>query len=782
MRDDGLGDCPGQVKRRPLVFCAVVYVRLGPRSSAGGFCLVKRIRLPKTERPFTVTRTEHGVPQIEAPTWTDALFGLGYMHAFDRGTQMLFSRCVARGHGASEIANTAELWETDHFFRRVGLERGLEREVETLDGRVREQLVAYCAGVNESLRKSGRSLPMWATGFKPQPWDERAILLIGKLLSFGGLAVSQMQNERLLIELIHAGVNHDVLRELFAPRLDDVDFELLRQITISNQLSDEALELLSDLPRLAGSNAWAVAPQRSATGAALLASDPHLEVNRLPAIWYEALLSWGDGYVMGASLPGCPLFAVARTQRVAWGVTYMKGDTVDFFVEDCRPGGETGWQYRRNSNWRDFDVREEIIERKGGDPETVRVFFNDQGTIESRLDDAEAGMYLSLAWSGNQEGSGTAISAWLDVIAADSAQDAMGVVRNCEQPTLCWVFADREGHIGLQSCGRFPKRGGQHLGLTPIPAWDPANHWQGWLPKELLPNIYDPPDGFIATANEEMNPEQGPMLVTQPLPGYRKRRIVERLQELPQATIDDMKELQYDVLSVQARDLLGVFLPHLPEGDLKRRLSEWDCRYHPESKEAALFQRLYVNVMYEVMGHSQGIGWRRIVYLCTRLGYSMMILRAADRVLMAEESILLHSRDKGELIRVAAAKTQEQADQPWSTINYFHFANRFFGNHQVGRILGFNSRRYAMPGNHATPFQGHVLQTATRETTFAPSYHFVTNLGTDEAWTNIPGGPSESRFSKYYRIDIDRWCRGKYKRIAAPLVDLRQDDSSSGGE
>ena len=79
-----------------------------------------------------------------------------------------------------------------------------------------------------------------------------------------------------------------------------------------------------------------MAPQRSATGGALLASDPHLEVNRLPAIWYEAELHWEDEYVLGATLPGCPLFAVARTRDLAWGVTYLKGDTSDYFIEDCR--------------------------------------------------------------------------------------------------------------------------------------------------------------------------------------------------------------------------------------------------------------------------------------------------------------------------------------------------------------------------------------------------------------------------------------------------------------
>ncbi|MCA9120472.1 MAG: penicillin acylase family protein [Planctomycetaceae bacterium] len=726
---------------------------------------MKKIPLPNTRRRFEVARDDNGVPHVRGATWLDALFGLGYMHATDRPTQLLFSRSVASGHAAEEIAGTPEMFETDGFFRRIGLNLDLDTEVRNLDDRTFSQLTAYCEGVNDGLKDSGRSLPMWATGFQPQPWNQQAVLLIGKLLSFGGLAVGQMQNERLLLELIHAGVNDDALRELFTPRLDDVDFALIRQIKMSNQLSDEALEMITDLPRLAGSNAWAVSPQRSATGRALLAADPHLEINRLPAIWYEAVLAWDDRYVMGATLPGCPLFAVARTERLAWGVTYMKGDTVDYFVEDCRIGGETGWQYRRGEEWLDFQVREEEIVRKGTDATRLRVYHNPQGIIDSDLDQQGEGLHLSISWSGMYEGNGTAISAWLDVISSTNTREAMRVARECAQPTLCWVFADRDGHIGLQCCGRFPKRGGGQIGLAPIPAWDSANHWQGWVASELLPSVYDPPEGFLATANEEKNVAGVPMFVTQPLTDYRKRRICERLSEIPKATCEDMQSLQYDLVSVQARDLLAVFLPHLPNGRVKDVLSKWDYSYAPTSCEASLFLKLYRNVIVEVLGHEQGIGWRRMLYICTRAGYSMMVLGAADRLLKREASIWWRGRNKSDLIRRAGERTENEPDQPWSSVNSFHFTDRFFGKHQVGRMLGFNSRRYPMPGNHATPFQGHVLQTATRESTFAPSYHFVTDLGTNEAWTNLPGGPSESRFSKYYKNDVSRWFAGEYKRI-----------------
>ena len=99
-------------------------------------------------------------------------------------------------------------------------------------------------------------------------------------------------------------------------------------------------------------------------------------------------------------------------------------------------------------------------------------------------------------------------------------------------------------------------------------------------------------------------------------------------------------------------------------------------------------------------------------------------------------------------------------------MNAFRFTNRFFEGRRAGRFFGFHTGEFAMPGNHATPFQGHLLRAAKRESTFAPSYHFVTDMSTDEAWTNLPGGPRESRFSKYYKTDIARWSRGEYKLLS----------------
>jgi penicillin amidase len=453
---------------------------------------------------------------------------------------------------------------------------------------------------------------------------------------------------------------------------------------------------------------------------------------------------------------------------VAWGVTYLKGDTSDHFIEDCRQGPDGTWQYRRDDQWHDFQVREETILHKGGTPETLRIHYNDQGTLE--IEPTEPGYYLSNIWVGDMKGSGRSIATWLDFVSAPDALSAMDIARECPLPTLVWVFADRQGHIGLQAGGWFPKRPKHHHGLLPIPAWDSRNHWRGLLPSHLLPRVYDPPEGFVATANEDINPPGGPMFVTQPVPDYRKRRIDERLAEMNPATIADMQALQYDVVSLQARDLLEVFLPHMPDGPIKQRLANWDCSYSTDSREATLFSQFYRNVLLEVFGHEQGIGWRRMLYLCSRVGFSTMVLTAIDKLLLRQDSLWWRGRDKSNLIRRAAAALEKETPAPWSTINSFQFTNRFVESRFVGRAVGFHTREMGLPGCYATPFQGHLLRAARREASFAPSYHFVTDMSTDEAWTNLPGGPSESIVSGYYKNDIPRWYTGVYKRLAVEQV------------
>ena len=192
-------------------------------------------------------------------------------------------------------------------------------------------------------------------------------------------------------------------------------------------------------------------------------------------------------------------------------------------------------------------------------------------------------------------------------------------------------------------------------------------------------------------------------------------------REMTAATLDDMQALQYDVVSLQARDLLAVFLPHMPDGPIKERLAKWDCSYTTDSHEATLFSQLYRNVLLEIFGHEQGIGWRRMMYLCSRVGFSTMVLTAIDKLLLQDDSLWWQRPRQGEPDSPRGRRAgRASKTHPGRAINGFHFTNRFVESRFVGRAFGFHTREMALPGCHATPFQGHLLRAARREASFAP--------------------------------------------------------------
>ncbi len=271
-----------------------------------------------------------------------------------------------------------------------------------------------------------------------------------------------------------------------------------------------------------------------------------------------------------------------------------------------------------------------------------------------------------------------------------------------------------------------------------------------------------------------------------PVPDYRKRRIVERLRELPHATIQDMEKLQYDVISVQARELLTIFLPHLPAGPLKsvgkmERTATIQSapRPHcsPNSTVTCCSKFLVKRPIAKAVALARAVCSIYRPVSASRRWSSPASIASLNKKTPAGGPVAI----KAALIRRAAEKLANEPDMPWGEFNSFHFVNRFFRQSSHGPLFRLRYSQnaharlpcYSVPGSPTYHRQG--------ETTFSPSYHFVTDLGTNEAWTNLPGGPSESRFSPFYKNDIIRWQTGTYKRLT-PLAQpaVKADDSEGG--
>ncbi|MEJ7797088.1 MAG: penicillin acylase family protein [Solirubrobacteraceae bacterium] len=705
--------------------------------------------------PIEIRRDEAGVPHVSAASPADALRGLGHCHGVDRPVQIVLARLIGQGRAAEVLNADAQLVALDTLFRRLDLGREAEAQVTLLTAHCREQLEAYCSGVSEAFTRR-RPWELMLLRHRPEPWRPADVVLLSRMMGYLGLAQTQGDMERVLVELVQAGVDRALLEELLPDRLELLDVDLLRDLRLGSRMLPIAAGRLG-LPSLAGSNAWAVAPERTRDGSSLLAGDPHLDVNRMPAAWYEAVLDHGERWCAGATMPGLPAVLIGRSADVAWGLTYGAGDAVDSWVEDCREGRfmrEVDGERR----WVAFTRRDELVRRRGGSPLTLSVFESEHGVLDG--DPRVAGRYLCTRWA-SAHGSGAAsLTVMLELFAAPDVAAAAGLLRNVEF-SFNWVLADRGGAIAHQMSGRIPRRR-RGNGLLPLSGADPENDWDGYLSPEDLPRITHPRDGFVASANEDVNHLAQVPVNTLPFAPYRAHRIAELLGARSDWTVADFERMQMDRVSLQARRFLEVLRPLLAQDRRFDAVAAWNCAYDDDSRPAAWFETFYSVLVERALIAAWGEAGRFIVHETAMVAAVFGLL---DDVLLnpgggwhgteGRDAAFLHAAE-----RAFATAPATLAERQPLVMGHLLLHGRVPG------WAGFDRRPGALRGGRATIHQGQRLRSGGRDVCVGPSYRMVTDLAESALRTALPGGPSERRFSRWYAGGVADWWSGCSKTLA----------------
>src|SRR5262249_19028940 len=206
----------------------------------------------------------------------------------------------------------------------------------------------------------------------------------------------------------------------------------------------------------------------------------------------------------------------------------------------------------------------------------------------------EDGIYLCRAYSAQRGGAGRSLAALAALPAAKTVAEARRILASVSI-SCNWVIADRDGNIGYQQSGLLPKR--MTSGLFPVPGWWGDYAWQGLVPPEELACLENPSDGFVVTANDDRNQPDKPLSINLCQGTYRAERITELLKSKPRLTLDDMRRMQGDLLSTQARRFMMLLRPLIPDTLTGRILSEWDLRYDIASRGATLFETFYCAVL-----------------------------------------------------------------------------------------------------------------------------------------------------------------------------------------
>lgn len=560
-----------------------------------------------------IVRDASGVPHIYAGDDHDLLFAQGFVHAQDRLWSMDFDRRLASGR-LSELVGPSAL-DFDKFLRTLGSLRTAERDLAALEEETRELLRAYCAGVNAFIEDHRNRLPVEYTLFRaePAPWEPVDVLVRGKLM--GWLLAENSQFEISRARMV-ARLEREQVQDLLPPYRDGAPLVVPPRADEYAWLEHADLSRTSPLDDLYGaptsnwgSNQWSIAGHRTATGSALLANDTHLQM-AMPSVWYHVGLHGGSFDVVGAGLPGVPLVLLGHNGRIAWGVTDMLPDVQDYYIERF-DDPEDPRRYRFRGEWHDLEIVREMIPVRGREPVDYAVWWTRHGPIMNRvmgrLEDFPRP--LALRWAEHEP------NRLLDaVVALNRATDWQSFRRALSRwdgPHMNFGYADAEGHVGYQSTGKVPIRVPGHQGLVPVPGWTGEHEWQGFIPFEELPRVFDPPSGTVVTANNKVvGPEYPYHLAHEWSDPYRAMRIAELLDGGEDFTVADMERFQLDSLSIHARELRPVLLATEPETEAERRalelVAEWDLRQDASSPAASVFQTWYRALLAESVGDELG--------------------------------------------------------------------------------------------------------------------------------------------------------------------------------
>lgn len=548
--------------------------------------------------PVEIIDDVHGVPHVRAASIPDAFYGQGYVVARDR----LFQIDLAHRRELGRLAEAygEEFAKHDATARLFHYRGDLNAELRRVPADVLACARAYIAGINariDEVLADPSLLPQEYAilGVQPIKWAIEDMVLAR------GSSIGNADDEIRRAQLAAIGMLE--LDEIVAPlrpawrmtvpvgldvnAVSPADLGVLRQGGLpfgpDTPVRDPA-EGPAERAN-AGSNAWAIAGNRTTTGRPILANDPHLGIGGFGPRHVVHLSAPGLD-VIGGGAPGLPGIMQGHTERFAFGRTNFHIDQQDLFILELDPADPE--RYRHDGGWKRFKRVEVAIPVKGSAPYVATLRYAVQGPVV--MHDPAKRRASVLASIAMQPGGGGSFA----MIAINLARDWASLrkaFRLHPSPTN-FHYADIDGNTGWQVIGFAPVRK-QGDGLLPVPG-DGRFDWTGMRDFTALPNEYNPKNGWFASANQNNLPADWPR---DRIPAfsfrapYRYERIAEVLSNQPRHSIADSVALQYDVVSTPARQLLAM-LPAAPSaaGDMLRG---WDGRLAADSGPAALFEVLW---------------------------------------------------------------------------------------------------------------------------------------------------------------------------------------------
>ncbi|MEQ8589657.1 MAG: penicillin acylase family protein [Roseitalea porphyridii] len=745
-----------------------------------------------------IARDGNGVPHISAATRADVAAGLGFVHAQERLWQMEVSRMAGQGR-LSEMFGSATV-DTDIWLRTMGIYEAAEASLSVMDEDTTAMLEGYARGVNAWIERvprafSSRLPPEYLIlGYEPEPWTPAHTLTAIKMMSIS--LAANLDEEALRLAFYRMGFSEAEMLDLLPyveadnpPPMPDLRVLLgLESDEIgSERTTADARFAFAEIEAMLGtgaSNNWVISGERTASGAPVLANDPHLLLGA-PSIWYLAHLEVTGEFdeprrLIGVSLPGTPYVLLGRGNDIAWGFTNTATDAQDVFIERVNPDAPD--QYLTPTGWTQFGEKQETIRVKGGEAREFTRRWTRHGPVlpagfknfDKLLPDNTV---AALQWTALAHDDTTALVG-PRLYAMRTVEDFQNGFDAFVTPMQSMVVADTGGNIGFVAAGRVPLRdpSNQLMGRAPAPGWNAIYDWRGFAPYSALPRVTNPESGMIATANTKIVGPDYPLLLTFDWDeAYRQQRIetlISGTNGPHDMTVS--RKVQADVFSPAFADLKPLMLGALDrsvlgasERELVAELESWDSRMTRDNRAPLVFMAWLRATMIATFEDDLGMSFKS--WFKARGKVMERLLEGSTARNWCDVRETSEEEDCSRIVTEAFPKAiaelserygDDKGDWRWGKAHYAKGAHRPFGEVDLLRKV-FNvevesaggpftlDRGYTQIYNDADPYAN----------TNASSYRGIFDLSDLERSTYIQTtGQSGNVFSGQYNDMAEMWA------------------------
>ena len=768
----------------------------------GAAASVRYADLPSTERQrisgisdsVQVLYDVRGVPHIYAKRSEDAYRALGFAVARDRLFQMELTYRAASGT-LTELAGARAL-PLDREARQLGLGWAAERKWAALaeNNPGRQAMIAFADGVNAyraTLTPASTPVEYKLLGTTPMlKWEPRysVYLLLRMALTLAydpedlrrtrvaalvgrSAADALFPRNNPIQEPIQPVAGRTAPREAWSalPPPGAADTSLLVPAKAASVLEHTALAMpgAEQTGDALGSNNWAIAPQRTASGGALLSGDPHLDLS-LPSIWYEAHLVVKDSVdVYGVTFPGAPSIIIGFNQNVAWTFTNTGGDVADYFLEEVDNAARPT-TYKLDGQWKPLTSRVETFRSASGAVlATDTVYYTHRGPTMR-----ENGRFLSFRWTAHDPSN--EIDGFLQATRATTVQQWQTAMRGYQSPTQNMLVADRSGTIGLRSQGEYPLRPAGGDGAYVRDGRLTVSDWVGMAPWDSMPQVTNPAQGFIVSANQQpFDPAVIPRYIGGNWPDpWRAIRINELLRADDKVTPQRVREMHMDPLNVRARMLAPYFVraaersgnPALSAA--ATLLRDWDYRYGLSARAPVLFEAAMKRAVRDTWDELSAETGKPAVATPATVVF-LELLRDSTSAWWDDRRTPTATETRDGLLAASLSAAWDSLTTTLGPVGEaWDWSRR--GGINVRHLLnlpGFSREHLPVTSGYGT-----IAPASGANGSHGASWRMIVELTRERrvAWSIYPGGQSGNPASKRYDDRLESWRTGQLDSLVVP--------------